>query len=76
MAAVRDPAGARPGVAPGVRFVQPLGLAHDLDHVDYIQLCRLVRRRCEVDGVDADLVEVLAEPVAADLLSHEGPLPR
>lgn len=70
------PRGGRPGVTPGVRVVQPLGLAHDLDHVDYSQLCRLVRRRCELDGVEADLANALATAGLADLVSHEGPLPR
>jgi hypothetical protein len=70
------PRGGRPGVTSGVRVVQPLGLAHELDHVDYSQFCRLVRRRCEVDGVDADLVDALADPGVADVLSHEGVLPR
>lgn len=66
--------GGRPGVTPGVRVVQPLGLAHDLDHVDYSQFCRLVRRRCGLDGVDADLEELLRNGEVARLVSHEGPL--
>jgi hypothetical protein len=68
--------GGRPGVTPGVRVVQPLGLAHDLDHVDYSQFCRLVRRRCELNGADADLADVLGDTDLASLVSHEGPLPR
>jgi hypothetical protein len=28
--------------------------AHELDHVDYIQFCRLVQRRCELDGSEVD----------------------
>jgi len=70
------PRGGRPGVTPGVRVVQPLGLAHDLDHVDYSQFCRLVRRRSELDGEETDVVEVLADPTVAHLVSHEGALPR
>jgi hypothetical protein len=69
------PRGGRLGVTPGVRVVQPLGLAHDLDHVDYSQFCRLVQRRCELDGVEADLADVLADPELAGSVSHEGPLP-
>lgn len=66
--------GGRPGVTAGARVVQPLGLAHDLDHVDYSQFCRLVRRRCELDGADVNLADVLADPVLAPLVSHEGTL--
>lgn len=69
------PRGGRPGVTPGVRVVQPLGLTHDLDHVDYSQFCRLVRRRCELDGAEADLTDVLVDAAFAGLLSHEGVLP-
>jgi hypothetical protein len=58
-----------------VRVVQPLGLAHDLDHVDYSQFCRLVRRRCELGGAEADLARVLAVSAVASLVSHEGRLP-
>jgi hypothetical protein len=54
--------------------VQPVGLAHSLDHVDYSQLCRLVRRRCDLDGADVDLLEVLADATLASLVSHEGPV--
>lgn len=70
------PRGGRPGVTPGVRVVQPIGLAHGFDHVDYSQFCRLVRRRCELDGSEIDLRDVLAVVGLADLVSHEGPLPR
>jgi hypothetical protein len=68
--------GGRPGVTPGARVVQPVGLAHSIDHVDYSQFCRLVRRRCELDGAVADLADVLADTNLASLVSHEGPLPR
>ncbi|WP_437604921.1 hypothetical protein WMF20_27415 [Sorangium sp. So ce834] len=53
---------------------QPLGLAHDLDHVDYSQVVRLVRRRCTVDGAERDLFEVMTDPALAGLVSSEGPL--
>ncbi|WP_437720156.1 hypothetical protein [Sorangium sp. So ce861] len=53
---------------------QPLGLAHDLDHVDYSQVVRLVRRRCTVDGAERDLLEVMTDPALAGLVSSEGPL--
>lgn len=53
---------------------QPLGLAHDLDHVDYSQVVRLVRQRCTVDGAERDLLEVMTDPALAGLVSSEGPL--
>ncbi|AUX44411.1 hypothetical protein SOCE26_058750 [Sorangium cellulosum] len=53
---------------------QPLGLAHDLDHVDYSQVVRLVRRRCLIDDAERDLFEVLTDPALARLASSEGPL--
>ncbi len=52
---------------------QPLGLAHDPDHVDYSQVVRLVRRRCTVDDAERDLLEVMTDPALAGLLSSEGP---
>lgn len=53
---------------------QPLGLAHDPDHVDYSQVVRLVQRRCVVNGAERDLVEVMTDPALAALVSSEGPL--
>lgn len=66
------PSGGFAGVTAGVRVVQPLGLAHGPDHVDYSQFCRLVRRLCVLDGAEADLVEVLTDAEVAHLVSHEG----
>ncbi|MCC6558180.1 MAG: hypothetical protein IT372_34980 [Polyangiaceae bacterium] len=56
------------------RVWQPLGLAHDLEHVDYSQVVRLVQRRCLVDGVERDLADVMRDPALAPLVSSEGPL--
>lgn len=53
---------------------QPVGLAHDLDHVDYSQVVRLVQRRCLVDGVERDIAEVMADAALCGLVSTEGPL--
>ncbi|WP_438021877.1 hypothetical protein [Sorangium sp. So ce233] len=53
---------------------QPPGLAHDLDHVDYSQVVRLVRRRCTVDDAERDILEVMTDPALAGLVSSEGPL--
>jgi len=56
------------------RLWQPLGLAHNLDHVDYSQVVRLVQRECLIDGEARDLTEVMTDPELAPLVSHEGPL--
>jgi hypothetical protein len=53
---------------------QPVGLAHDLNHVDYSQVVRLVQRRCVVDDVERDIAEVMADPALSGLVSNEGPL--
>lgn len=56
------------------RIWQNVGLAHNLEHVDYSQVLRLVRRTCEVDGEEMDITDVLADPDLAGLVSDEGPL--
>ena len=60
--------------APNGLLWQPLGLAHNDEHVDYSQLLRLVRRDVEVDGRPMDIEQVLADPELAWLLSKEGRL--
>ncbi|AKT38807.1 uncharacterized protein CMC5_029530 [Chondromyces crocatus] len=56
------------------RVWQPLGLAHNLDHVDYSQVVRLVQQCCLVDGEERDLKEVLVDRELSPLVSNEGPL--
>jgi hypothetical protein len=63
-----------PHASGALKLWQPLGLAHNLDHVDYSQVVRLVQRRCLVDGEERDLTEVMVDPELAPLVSHEGPL--
>lgn len=58
----------------GVSVWQQPGYRHNPRHRDYSQTLRLVRRRCLVDGLEADLRDVLTDPVLAPLVSHEGPL--
>ncbi|EYF01390.1 hypothetical protein [Chondromyces apiculatus] len=53
---------------------QTLGLAHNLDHVDYSQVMRLVQRCCLVNGEERDLTEVMVDRTLAPLVSSEGPL--
>lgn len=70
---------------PGVNVFQPVGLAHGIDHVDYSQTVRLVRRDvklCDpriggVTGpcVTVDIATVATDPELAPLISNEGPLP-
>jgi hypothetical protein len=56
------------------RLIQGRGSAHDIHHVDYSQICRLVARDCEIDGEVRDLADVLKDPELSVLVSHQGPL--
>ena len=67
--------GPYPGVTTGIKVLQPLATAHNLEHTDYSQLCRLVRRECQLNGCQADLGEIYTDPNLAGLISHEGALP-
>ncbi len=76
--------GAGQGYAPatsytgsGVRVWQQPSTMHNPQHVDYSQIVQLVGRRILIDGQEADLAEVLADPELARFVSSEGPvLPR
>lgn len=54
---------------------QQPGTAHNAHHRDYSQTLRLMRRRCELNGVEADVRDLLRDPKTAALLSHEGVVP-
>jgi N-acetyl-anhydromuramyl-L-alanine amidase AmpD len=54
--------------------IQTLGTRHDVHHVDYSQVVRLVRRDMIVDGAVRDIEEVGREPELAPLVSSEGVL--
>lgn len=70
----RFASGPSPQAKPGKhRLFQPLGTAHAIDHLDYSQVVRLVRRWAMVDGVRRDLAEVLCDPELAGLVSDEEP---
>lgn len=56
------------------RVIQGQGWAHDPSHIDYSQCAWFVHRSCQVDGVDADLADVLRDKTLAPLVSHEGPI--
>lgn len=66
---------AAPSTRGAHRMWQPVGMAHNLEHVDYSQVLRLVCRECEVDGEPRDLTEILQDRVFSGLVSDEGPLP-
>lgn len=53
---------------------QTIGLRHNLMHVDYSQVCRLMRPTMLVDGVEMNVGEVLENPDLCGLLSDEGPI--
>lgn len=57
----------------GLPIVQSVGTAHDDRHVDYSQLPRFVLRYVQLDGVDIDIDDVLADPSACKLIAHDGP---
>lgn len=63
-----------PAVTHGLRVLQPLGLAHNLEHVDYSQTCRLLARVARLDGEVIDVDRALKDPELSRALSHEGPL--
>ena len=63
------------GVTPGVLVLQPLASAHVDTFTDYSQLVTgLVKRRCYLNGKEADLADVLTDPEFASLVSSEGAL--
>lgn len=58
----------------GIPVLQPLGTVHNLWHVDYSQVLRLIHRRMILDGQQALLDDVLKDPALAPLVSYEGAL--
>lgn len=58
----------------GLTAWQTIGGAHDVQHVDYSQICCLVLGACIVDGQDHQLVDVMRDPDLAWLVSDDGPL--
>lgn len=62
------------GVTPGVKVIQPISFAHDINYVDYAQLAVLVAQDCIVDNALTNIAAVMQDPVLSGLVSHEGPL--
>lgn len=54
------------------RLIQGRGMAHDMAHVDYSQVCVLALQTCLIDGQVARLSDVLQDPELAPLASHQG----
>jgi hypothetical protein len=63
-----------PSVTLTAKVIQQPSWAHDASHLDYSQTCVLAHRRCVVDGVDRDLLDVLRDPNLCALASTEGPI--
>lgn len=57
------------------RPIQPVSLWHGEHYVDYSHGVRLVARSLDLDGQTRDVLDVLADPALAPLLSEEGALP-
>jgi hypothetical protein len=55
--------------------IQPLSCVHSCRYADYSHGVRLVSEAMTINGEPHRVSEVLADPVLADLLSDEGPLP-
>jgi peptidoglycan hydrolase-like protein with peptidoglycan-binding domain len=71
----------KPGVAANYGWFRPngvpiqtLGTRHNLHHVDYSQVVRLVRRDLVVDGRVRDIEDVGRDPTLHGLISTEAPL--
>ncbi len=60
---------------PDGRPIQPLSTVHERSYADYSHGARLVWATCRIDGIAHPIEAVLADPLLAPLLSHEGPLP-
>lgn len=56
--------------------IQPLSTVHGARYADYSHGIRLVSQVAYVNGVERPLVDVLADPRLASLVSDEGPMPR
>lgn len=56
--------------------IQPLSTVHGARYADYSHGLRLISNTVYLDGAPRKIVDVLAEPRLAGLLSNEGPLPR
>lgn len=54
------------------RLIQGRGWAHDISHVDYSQICVLMKKWCWVDSQSMDVIDVLQDSDLAPLATHNG----
>lgn len=66
MSVAKDPSGNK------IRVIQGRGWAHDMNHVDYSQVCVLVSKICMVNDQETSLIELLKDPGLSPLASHQG----
>lgn len=55
--------------------IQELFCGHAATYADYSHGARLVARSVELDGAEADIEDVLRDPLLATLISYEGAIP-
>ena len=63
-----------PNTGHPIPLIQGRGWRHDMNHVDYSQICVLVSRTCTMDGQTWDLLDLLQDPDLAHLANHDGVL--
>lgn len=56
-------------------IIQSQGYHHSTSHFDYSQMCRLVYRKCNIDGQEHDLKDMYQDVALSKYISHEGPIP-
>ena len=56
--------------------IQPLSTVHGADYADYSHGVRLVYGSICIDGKEHSLLDVLADPKLAPIVTHEGVIPR
>jgi hypothetical protein len=59
---------------PDVRVIQGVGTRHDRHHTDYSQTCVLASQEATYQGQQRQLSDLLTDPEASRLISHQGPL--
>lgn len=59
---------------PNRRPIQPLSLLHESTYADYSHGVRWVKQSMSLNGAKCSVVEVLRDPKAAGVISHEGVL--
>ncbi|MFA5758411.1 MAG: hypothetical protein WC942_03415 [Clostridia bacterium] len=55
-------------------MIQSRGWAHDINHVDYSQICFLVDKKCWINNKPYDIIDVLQDTTLSSLINHNGVL--